>query len=58
MSMVGKGADWMCETLATVKVLSERHSKSVSNSLNSLEAFPIMRHHLRVVFLFMHHRLI
>ena len=37
----------------TVKVLIERISKSESNSLNSLKAFPIMRHHLCVVFLFM-----
>ena len=43
---------------STVKFLIERCSKSASNSLNSLEAFPIMRHHLRVVVLFMRHRLI
>ena len=32
----------------TIKVIIEHHSKSASNSLNSLEAFLIMRHHLRV----------
>ena len=42
----------------TLKILIEHHSKSASNSLNSLEAFLIMRHHLRVVFLLMRHRLI
>ena len=35
----------------TIKVLIEHLSKSVLNSLNSLKAFPTMRHHLRVVFL-------
>ena len=42
----------------TVRVLIERHSKSASNSLYSLKTFPIMCHHLRVVFLIMHHNLI
>ena len=45
-------------SLLTVKVLAEHHSKSASNSLNSLEAFLIMRHHLCVVFLFMRRQLI
>ena len=44
-------SDTKAKIRPTVKVLIERHSKSVSNSLNSLEVFLIMRYHLRVVFL-------